>query len=534
MTSPTAPVVSATGIAAPTYAQIYAYLIAQYQSIFGADSYLGNDSQDGQLLAVFAQAISDANSAAVAVYNAFSPTTAQGAGLSSVVAINGLQRLVPTNSSVVLTIAGSAGAIITNGVAGDASGNSWALPTTTTIGAAGTVTVTAVCTVAGTVNAPSGTVTQILTPTFGWATVTNPAGSTNGAPVETDAALRVRQAGSVALPSVTVFEGVVASIEDVPGTTRVNGVENNTASTGGSVTAYPFNVPARSTCFIIESSAAQSALFGAIFSKMPPGIPTYGIPVATFTGTISGSSLTVTGVSGTIAIGHYIQYAGMALALQVTGGSGGSWTITPGATAIGPIAMTSGTFVVDVATDANASERLLVYNPAQEVLLNINLTGVTLAGWVPATVAVIEAQIASYLASLPIGANISYFGLIPFISLVDTPYFGTFEITAMSLALDPAGIGFTAGAGFTASTSGTTLTTSATTGTIAIGQQLWYPGIATNVIITILSGSGTSWVLSSAPSPALAGTLCTSTTTVTVDIPLNFNYAVTVGYVAVI
>ena len=75
----TAPTIDATGITAPSYADVLAFIQAKYQAIYGADIYLGNDSQDGQFLGVIAQAISDANSVAVAVYNAFSPATAQGA-----------------------------------------------------------------------------------------------------------------------------------------------------------------------------------------------------------------------------------------------------------------------------------------------------------------------------------------------------------------------------------------------------------------------------------------------------------------------
>ena len=88
-----APIVSATGISVPTYAQVLAYFTTQFQGIYGADVYLGNDSQDGQWLGVIAAAVNDTNNAAVAVYNSFSPATAQGASLSSNVKLNGLTHL---------------------------------------------------------------------------------------------------------------------------------------------------------------------------------------------------------------------------------------------------------------------------------------------------------------------------------------------------------------------------------------------------------------------------------------------------------
>src|SRR5260363_114935 len=70
--------IDATGIHAPSYADVLNALKAQYRAIYGPDVYLENDSQDGQWLAVLAKCIHDANSAAISVYHAFSPATAQG------------------------------------------------------------------------------------------------------------------------------------------------------------------------------------------------------------------------------------------------------------------------------------------------------------------------------------------------------------------------------------------------------------------------------------------------------------------------
>ena len=83
-----------------------------------------------QFLGIVAAAINDSNAAAVAVYNSFSPATAQGNGLSSVVKINGITRLVASNSTVDLTVVGIAGTTITNGQASDSSGSSSSSSTT--------------------------------------------------------------------------------------------------------------------------------------------------------------------------------------------------------------------------------------------------------------------------------------------------------------------------------------------------------------------------------------------------------------------
>ncbi len=51
--------VGADGISIPSYADVLLYLQNKYKSIFGGDSYIDPDSQDGQLMAEFAKAIYD-------------------------------------------------------------------------------------------------------------------------------------------------------------------------------------------------------------------------------------------------------------------------------------------------------------------------------------------------------------------------------------------------------------------------------------------------------------------------------------------
>lgn len=258
-----------TGIHAPQLSEILAYLVGQFQEIYGEDIYLGNDSQDGQLIGIFATAIHDCNAQTVAVYNAFSPSTAQFNGLSSVVKINGLKRLVPSNSTVDLLLGGTAGTTITDGYATDADAVIWDLPGSVTIPSEGQVTVTAICRKSGAVAALPGSITNIGTPTRGWQTVTNLSPATQGAPVEKDEDLRRRQAFSTALPSLSVFEGTVGAVASVSGVTRLRGYEND-----GSV-ADANGLPAHSISLVVEGGDAD-AIAQAISTKKTPGTTTYG------------------------------------------------------------------------------------------------------------------------------------------------------------------------------------------------------------------------------------------------------------------
>lgn len=274
MASPTAAVITPTGITAPSYAEILAYLQSQYRSIYGADVYLEPDSQDGQFLAVQALAISDANAAIIAAYLSYSPSTGQGAGLSNNVKINGISRAIPTSSQVDLVIIGQAGTIITSGIVEDQNSNKWALPESVTIPPSGTITVTATCTTLGAVSAGLNQVNKIVTATRGWQSVTNPSAASMGSPVETDPALRGRQKISTALPSRTVLEGTIGAVASVAGVTRYVAYDNDTSVTDAN------GIPANHLAMVVEGGDV-TAIASAIAAKKGPGGGTFGTTSAT-------------------------------------------------------------------------------------------------------------------------------------------------------------------------------------------------------------------------------------------------------------
>ncbi|WP_089177158.1 baseplate J/gp47 family protein [Bosea sp. AS-1] len=264
------------GIFKPDYSAVLSYLQDEFRGIYGQDIYIDPDSQDGQLLAIFAAAVDQANAMAVQVYNAFSPSSARGVGLSSVVKINGLKRLVASNSTVDLTLIGQAGTTITAGIAKDDAGNQWLLPASVTIPPGGSITVTATAKDAGGINALPGAVSTIGTPTRGWQSVTNANAASPGQPVELDATLRQRQTTSTALPSRTVFEGTIGAVASVTGVQRLRGYENDTNTTDGN------GIPAHSISLVVQGGDA-TAIAQAIVDKKTPGTGTYGTTSVTIT-----------------------------------------------------------------------------------------------------------------------------------------------------------------------------------------------------------------------------------------------------------
>lgn len=261
--------VTASGISAPDYQTILNTLTGYFQQIYGDDVYLEPDSKDGQMLAIYALGIHDANNTAIAVYNSFSPATAQGRGLASNVKINGISVTPASRSTADVRIVGQVGTLITYGTVRDSNGITWSLPASVVIGIDGTVIVTATCQIDGAIVAPAGSITEIGTPTRGWQSVTNPAAATAGRKVETDAELRQRQAKSVAIPSLTVLDGIMGAVATLDGVERYRGYENDTSVTDAN------GLPPHSISLVVAGGDA-SAIAKTIATKKTPGGVTYG------------------------------------------------------------------------------------------------------------------------------------------------------------------------------------------------------------------------------------------------------------------
>lgn len=278
--------ISGTGISAPSYSEILTSLQQSFQTIYGSNVYISPDSQDGQLLALIASAINDANQMAIAVYNSFSPVTAQGAALSSNTKINGIKRAVATNSTAVGLVVGTAGTNILNGVVADANGNLWNLPASVVIPGGGSISVTVTAQQLGNIVALSGTINKVQTPQLGWTSFASTADAIPGAPVETDAALRIRQATAAALPANTPLGGFLAALQALPGVTRVAVYENATGSVDTN------GLPARSISVVIEGGTLAT-IASTIGQKKTPGAATYGTTNQTYVDPVTGLSYTI-------------------------------------------------------------------------------------------------------------------------------------------------------------------------------------------------------------------------------------------------
>ena len=146
----------------------------------------------------------------------------------------------------------------------------WLLPASVTIPDGGSITVTATNAVPGAITLGASELSVILTPTLGWQSVTNGSNlPAVGSPVETDAALRLRQSQSTGISAVTPSEAIFAAVANVAGVTQTALYINDTGSADGN------GVPGHSICVVVQGGA-PAAVAAAIFGSKAPGVGTYG------------------------------------------------------------------------------------------------------------------------------------------------------------------------------------------------------------------------------------------------------------------
>jgi uncharacterized phage protein gp47/JayE len=520
----TPPSVGPAGLSVPTFQDIQENVLTLFLSIYGATNYLGNDSPDYQWISAFCLKLEDVMLAIQLAYASRSPLTAIGYGLDAVVKINGLVRKPASFSTATLTVTGTIGAVISNGVARDINGFLWNLPTSVTIPGGGTINVTGTSQVPGMITASASQINVIATPTAGWNSVTNASAAVPGLPIESDALLRARQSISVALPSSTRLEGTVAAIAGLPGVTRYNVVENYLSITASHGVAHTSG-----TTVILDT-----------------GYPVDSSDV--------GQTININGTTYTIA--SIVSTTQITIAASAGTQTGVPYFIGDG-TAMGP--EHSITSVVEGGTDddiaqaiydnksigclANGTVTVSVSDPTGSLTIPISFDRVTynqiwsllliqpLAGYTSETTLAIRTAVTAYLNSLQIGqpAILSEFygAALTARPNPDQPLFSIRSLyigTTISSILT-ATVGSSGGTGYAANDILTVVQSGASGGTVKVTAAPG--GVVTAISVTPPSGTGYS-IGTNLATTGGTGSGCTVNITATApnatsDIPINFD-----------
>ncbi len=283
--------ITSAGLEVNTQAEWITYFTDAFQTIYGSDIDLSQDTPDGQMMMIFIQAVLDMSDLLVQINNGFDPDNAIGVTLDQRVALNGIQRQGGTHTITDITLVATAACNLFGVDQEDESiytvqddaGNEWELLTSQVISAAGTYVYEFQAKNPGAVLTVPNTITSPVTIVLGIQTINNPDPySSLGINQETDAELKVRRQISVALGSQGYLEGLVAALENIDGLTYSAVYEN----TGDATDAD--GVPGHSIWVIVAGAAADADIANAIYLKRNAGCGMYG-----------GESYSITQVDGT-------------------------------------------------------------------------------------------------------------------------------------------------------------------------------------------------------------------------------------------
>lgn len=124
-------------------------------------------------------------------------------------------------------------------------------------------------TLTGPVNAEVNTLTNILTPQFGWDSVYNPTVASPGRDLETDSELRLRFRDTKFERASNILEALYSSLISLDGVQEVRIYENDTDTTNS------FGVPAHSFMPIVLGGLS-SDIANSIWANKPMGIRSFG------------------------------------------------------------------------------------------------------------------------------------------------------------------------------------------------------------------------------------------------------------------
>jgi uncharacterized phage protein gp47/JayE len=242
-------VLDADGLQTKTLAELITELEDDYKDIYGEDINVDQNSPDGQVLNILAQEGIDLRELLTLINAGFDPDQAYGRILDQRVALNGISRnggtftyqYVSITVDRALSLVGldddatEIDPAIENlyTVRDDAGTEFYLLESYDFVGA-GTQSLLFRAADIGEVQTELNTITTAVTVVAGVTTINNPLAATStGEDEETDAQLKVRRRGSVAVSSTGYLDGIEAALNDLAGVTTALVYENDTDSVDG-------------------------------------------------------------------------------------------------------------------------------------------------------------------------------------------------------------------------------------------------------------------------------------------------------------
>lgn len=268
------------GLVVQSLEEILADLTEQFQSIYGYDINLEQNSPDGQWLNILAQEKKDILDLFTQYYNNLDVDRVVGIPQQILYKLNGLTIKAFTYSYVYVNVTTTAPVNLqglddnienadgTGYTVTDTNGNRWILAESQSL-AAGTHLLNFRSAELGGVTALPNTITVMETIIAGVSGVNNPANNyITGNVGESDSEFRLRRNQSMSVPSQGFADSIQSQLLNLDNVTEAKVFQNRTSS--------PVNgIPAHTVWVVVEGGNSQD-IGQVIYANMPPGIPMKG------------------------------------------------------------------------------------------------------------------------------------------------------------------------------------------------------------------------------------------------------------------
>lgn len=231
-----------------------------------------DDSILQQVLGVFAEGLSECWEAAYDGSVQFDPLKNSGAGQAGTIQLNAMLLKPGAYTIVEMELTGKNGTTVPKGsrIASQDGLQVFATMEPVFIGASGTATVQAECTVKGDAEPEPGTIISIQTPQGGWLNAKNTATLAVGSVQETEEEARRRQQRSTSLTSYRQIEAIYAAVMNVSGVIFCRAYQNSEV--------YPADargIPFKEVAVVAEGGAPRE-IAQALFLRFPVGVIGHG------------------------------------------------------------------------------------------------------------------------------------------------------------------------------------------------------------------------------------------------------------------
>lgn len=273
-------VLNEDGLQVKTLEELRTELESDFITIYGPDINVDPNSQDGQQLNIYAQGGVDLREVLQQINANFDPDQALGRVLDQRVALNGINRNGGTYTLTPVEIITDAAVNLVglDGQSGelnptvpdlytvkDDAGTEFFLLDSIAIVGAGTQDLTFRAAEIGEVEVQLNTITEPVTILAGITGINNPSGALSiGVNEESNADLKVRRRGSVAIPSTGYLDGIEASLANLDGVSVARVYENDTNATDSDGTEAH-------TIWAIVEGGDDTEIGGVIYKKKSSG-----------------------------------------------------------------------------------------------------------------------------------------------------------------------------------------------------------------------------------------------------------------------